>query len=102
LIKLIETPACFGTVVNLGNDEEVSINELAKRAIDLTGSTSSIRYMSYDEVYGAGFEDMQRRVPSLEKARAMIGYQPTRTLDDIINDVADESRTAPPESKMHA
>lgn len=102
LIKLIETPACFGTVVNLGNDEEVSINELAKRAIDLTSSTSKVKYMSYDEVYGAGFEDMQRRVPSLEKARAMIGYQPTRTLEDIINDVAGESRTASPESKMHA
>src|SRR5678815_5523295 len=87
LTKLIENPACFGTVVNLGNDEEVSINALAKRAIDLTGSASEVRFVSYDEVYGAGFEDMQRRVPSLEKARNLIGYQPTRTLDDIINDV---------------
>jgi len=102
LTKLIENPACFGTVVNLGNDEEVSINALAKRAIDLTGSTSEVRFVSYDEVYGAGFEDMQRRVPSLEKARNLIGYQPTRTLDDIINDVAGELRPHSPESKMHA
>jgi len=102
LTKLIENPACFGTVVNLGNDEEVSINALAKRAIDLTGSASEVRFVSYDEVYGAGFEDMQRRVPSLEKARALIGYQPTRTLDDIINDVAGEMRPHSPESKMHA
>jgi UDP-glucose 4-epimerase len=92
LTKLIETPACFGTVVNLGNGEEASINELARRAIALTGSSSTIKYVSYDEVYGAGFEDMQRRVPNLEKAKRLIGYEPTRTLDDIINDVAAEFR----------
>lgn len=90
LTKLIETPACFGQVVNLGNDEEVSINGLAERAIALTGSASQIKFVSYDEAYGEGFEDMQRRVPNLTKARRMIGYQPTRTLDDIINDVAAE------------
>ncbi|CAN5477759.1 SDR family NAD(P)-dependent oxidoreductase [soil metagenome] len=102
LTKLIETPACFGTVLNLGNSEEVSINDLAKRAIALTGSKSDMRYVSYDEVYGAGFEDMQRRVPNLEKAKRLIGYQPTRSLDDIINDVASEWRQAAPEAKMHA
>ena len=92
LTKLIETPACFGTVVNLGNSEEVSILGLAQRAIDLTGSTSEVKFISYDEAYGAGFEDMQRRVPNLEKAERLIGYQPTRTLDNIINDVAAEYR----------
>lgn len=92
LTKLIETPACFGTVVNLGNSEEVSILGLAQRAIDLTGSTSEVKFISYDEAYGAGFEDMQRRVPNLEKAERLIGYQPTRTLDSIINDVAAEYR----------
>ena len=93
LTKLIESPACFGQVVNLGNDEETSINELAKRAISICGSTSQIKYISYDEAYGAGFEDMQRRVPNLAKAARLIGYQPTRTLDDIINDVAAEYRS---------
>lgn len=102
LTKLIENPACFGTVVNLGNNEEVSINELAKRAIDLTGSSSEIRYIPYDEVYGAGFEDMQRRVPNLEKAKRLIGYQPTRTLDDIINDVAADLRKGDAASTSHA
>ena len=92
LTKLIETPACFGTVVNLGNSEEVSILGLAQRAIDLTGSTSEVKFISYDEAYGSGFEDMQRRVPNLEKAARLIGYQPTRTLDSIINDVAAEYR----------
>jgi len=102
LTKLIETPACFGTVVNLGNSEEVSIDELAKRTISLTGSTSGVKFVPYDEVYGAGFEDMQRRVPNLEKAKRLIGYQPTRTLDDIINDVAGEMYDIMPESKLHA
>jgi UDP-glucose 4-epimerase len=102
LVKLIETPACFGTVVNLGNDEENSINDLAKRAISLTGSSSEIKYVTYDEVYGEGFEDMRRRVPSLDKAERLIGYKPTRTLDDIINDVAAEFRSTASESEMHA
>lgn len=92
LIKQMENPACFGQVINLGNDEEVTIKALAERAIALTGSSSEIRYISYEDVYGDGFEDMQRRVPSLEKARQMLGYQPTRSLDDIINDVAAEAR----------
>jgi UDP-glucose 4-epimerase len=90
LVKLLETPECFGQVINLGNDEEVSIKELAERACKLTGSSSPIRYLSYAEVYGDGFEDMQRRVPSLDKARDLIAYRPTRTLNDIINDVASE------------
>ena len=92
LTKLLEDPKCFGEVVNLGSDEEVTIKQLAERAIDLANSSSELRYIPYDVAYGEGFEDMQRRVPSLEKARRMIGYQPTRTLNDIINDVAAEAR----------
>jgi UDP-glucose 4-epimerase len=100
LTRLLETPACFGQVVNLGNSDEISINELAKKAIAHTRSTSEIKYVPYSEVYGEGFEDMQRRVPSLEKASRLIGYKPTRTLDDIINDVADEMRGT--ESRLQA
>lgn len=92
LVKMIETPACFGQVINLGSDAEVTINDLAKRAIELTGSESEIRHVPYTEAYGEGFEDMRRRVPALEKARKMLGYQPTHSLDDIINDVAAEMR----------
>ena len=91
LVKLLETPACFGQVINIGNDEEVSIKDLAERACKLTNSSSEIRYLSYEEVYGDGFEDMRRRVPRLEKARKLIGFRPTRTLADIINDVAAEA-----------
>ncbi|MEO7673861.1 MAG: GDP-mannose 4,6-dehydratase, partial [Pyrinomonadaceae bacterium] len=90
LTSLLDNTACFGQVINLGNDEEVTIKELADRAISLTGSTSKIRFVPYEEAYGDGFEDMRRRVPSLEKAGRLIGYKPTRTLNDIINDVASE------------
>lgn len=93
LSKLLESPQCFGQVINLGNDEEVSILGLAEKAIELTGSKSEIRYIPYEEAYGDGFEDMRRRVPGLEKAKKLIGYQPTRSLADIINDVASEFKT---------
>ena len=92
LTKAIETPACFGQVMNIGNAEEITIKQLAEKAIKLTGSTSEIKYIPYEEAYGEGFEDMRRRVPSLEKAKRLIGYQPTRTLDEIINDVAEQFR----------
>lgn len=92
LSRLLESPHCFGQVINLGNDEEVSIKDLAEMAIAMTGSKSEIRYVSYDEAYGEGFEDMRRRVPNLEKAKRLIGYRPTRSLSDIINDVAAEFR----------
>ena len=92
LSKLLESPQCFGQVINLGNDEEVSILGLAEKAIELSGSKSEIRFIPYEEAYGDGFEDMRRRVPGLDKAKKLIGYQPTRSLTDIINDVANEFR----------
>ncbi len=92
LVKLPENPKCFGQVINIGNDEEVTIKALAEKAIAMTGSTSTIRYISYDEAYGDGFEDMQRRVPNLNKANNLIGYKPTRTLINIIEDVSEQFR----------
>ena len=94
LVKLLETAECFGQVINLGNDQEVSIMGLADRAITLTGSSSEVKFIPYEEAYGEGFEDMRRRVPNLGKAKRLVGYQPTRTLDDIINDVAAEFRAS--------
>ena len=102
LTAMMENPKCFGQVLNMGSDGEVTINALAEKAIALTSSKSTIRYVPYSEAYGEGFEDMQRRVPSLAKAKNLIGYQPTRSLDDIINDVADELRQSKSESKLHA
>lgn len=94
LVKVLETPPCFGQVINLGNSEEVSIKQLADKAIEMTGSSSEIHFVPYEEAYGEGFEDMLRRVPSLEKAKRLIGYQPTRSLETIINDVANEYKKA--------
>jgi UDP-glucose 4-epimerase len=92
LVKLPENPSCFGQVINIGNDEEVTIQQLAERAIKMTGSKSEIKYISYDEAYGEGFEDMQRRVPNLAKANKLIGFKPTRTLVNIIEDVSEQFR----------
>lgn len=92
LSKLIETRECFGKVINIGNPEEISIKGLAEKAIEMTGSSSEIEYIDYDEVYGPGFEDMKRRVPCIDRAERLIGFKPTRTLEDIINDVAAEFR----------
>ncbi|MBK9216800.1 MAG: GDP-mannose 4,6-dehydratase [Chloracidobacterium sp.] len=102
LAAALETPDCFGQVINFGSDTEVTINDLANRTIELTKSSSEIRYIPYDKVYGEGFEDMQRRVPSLEKAARLVGYQPTKSFDDIINDVAREFRSTLLESTLHA
>ncbi|MEZ5307425.1 MAG: GDP-mannose 4,6-dehydratase [Pyrinomonadaceae bacterium] len=93
LTKLIETPECFGKVINIGNPEEISIKGLAEKAIAMTGSSSEIVYVPYDEVYGEGFEDMKRRVPCIDRANELIGFKPTKTLEDIINDVASEFQT---------
>lgn len=92
LVKAIETPACFGQVMNLGNPEEITIKGLAEKILAVTGSTSTIDYIPYEIAYGEGFEDMQRRVPDIQKAKRLIGYQPTRTLDNIITDVVNEFR----------
>lgn len=93
LVKVLENTDCFGEVINLGNSEETTIRGLAEKAVEMTGSSSEIRYVPYEEVYGEGFEDMQRRVPSLEKANRLIGYKPTHTLEDIIKDVSREFST---------
>ncbi len=87
LVRLMELPEARGQVFNVGNREEVSIKELAERVISLTGSRSQIRYIPFEEAYGADFEDMQRRVPELTKIEKAIGYRPRYSLDDIIRDI---------------
>ncbi|HLX60012.1 MAG TPA: GDP-mannose 4,6-dehydratase [Planctomycetota bacterium] len=86
LAKLMLTPQARGEVVNLGTSDEVTILQLAQRVKELTRSASEIRTVPYEEAYVDGFEDMHRRVPSLEKAKRLIGYEPHRTLDDCIRD----------------
>jgi UDP-glucose 4-epimerase len=80
-----------GGIYNIGSDEEVSIEELADKIIALTGSKSKKQYISYEEAYGKEFDDMMRRVPSLEKINKVIGYKPKmsleQTLQDVISDI---------------
>jgi UDP-glucose 4-epimerase len=85
--RLVHHDAALGHVVNIGSDQEVTILQLAERVRTRVGSSSDIRFVPYDVAYRAGFEDMQRRVPDLGKARRLIGYQPSRTLDDVIDDI---------------
>jgi UDP-glucose 4-epimerase len=88
LIGLMQSNASSGQVYNIGSQEEVTILELARRVIRVTSSRSEIVFRSFEEVYGTdGFEDMQRRVPDIGKIRQAIGWQPRRTLDQIISDM---------------
>src|SRR6266571_3035338 len=94
LIALTETEAARGRAVNLGSSEQVSITGLAERVIAATGSRSGITRSSYLEAYGDGYEDMQRRVPDCTLARGLVGFEPARTLDDIIGAVIEDQLTA--------
>jgi UDP-glucose 4-epimerase len=82
---LSESPSALGQVFNIGSSEEVTIAELADRVRNRAGSNSEIKYISYDEAYEAGFEDFRRRVPSLDKIRSTIEWEPTTTLDETLD-----------------
>ena len=92
LLKLVVEPKAVGQVINIGNTEEVTIRRLAERVRELSGSSSSIKLVPYDQAYESGFEDMPRRVPDLSKAEKMIGYKPRHSLDDILIQVIDYFR----------
>lgn len=76
-----------GEIFNLGNSEEISMTDLARRVIDMTESSSQISYVPYTEAYGPGFEDMQRRIPDISKAEKWLNYRPKFGLGDILRDV---------------
>lgn len=76
-----------GEIFNIGSSQETTINELAQAIIERTDTTSGIRYVPYSDAYAPGFEDMRRRVPDTTKLRQAIGWQPTRTLTQILDDV---------------
>lgn len=81
-----------GQIYNVGSTDEISIRSLAERVIDVLDSPSTITYKPYKEIYGEDFEDMQRRVPAIDKIHTAIGWQPQRDLDTIIRDIADDVR----------
>ena len=86
-INLMNCPAAPGRVYNIGSQEEISIELLADKIIEKTGSTAGKEYISYEEAYGKPFDDMMRRAPSLERIRETIGYEPKTTLDQILTSV---------------
>ena len=76
VIKIAFSPDTIGKVMNIGNDFEISINDLAQRVISETGSKSSVVHIPYEEAYGDGFEDMERRVPNIELINQLVGWKP--------------------------
>lgn len=87
LVAVVTCDRAAGEIFNLGNTEEISINDLARKVIAATGSSSKIVHIPYTEAYGPGFEDMARRVPDICKAAEWLGYKPAHTLDEIIDSV---------------
>ena len=89
MIKLMDEPRAVGDVFNIGNDQEITINELAEKVKEMTGSSSEIEHIPYEKAYGPGFEDMERRCPNIDKIKNLIGFKPKYDLESIIQSVID-------------
>jgi UDP-glucose 4-epimerase len=92
ILTIAKTDSTIGEVYNIGGVGETTIKQLAEKIIERTKSTSAITYTPYDQAYTAGYEDMQRRVPDINKVKKAIGWSPVNTLDSIIADVAAEMK----------
>jgi UDP-glucose 4-epimerase len=100
MIALVRNPNAPGKVFNVGSDEEITILELAERVKRVTLSESRIRLIPYDQAYESGFEDMSRRIPDLSRIRHLIGYRPTKTLDEILVAISAPLRERIPVSRV--
>jgi UDP-glucose 4-epimerase len=89
-----------GDVFNVGSEEEISIRELAEKILEATGSSSTIRFIPYEEVYGDQYEDMLRRAPDTSKIRRAIGWRPHHDLNAIIKRTVEYAHEAGPESLL--
>lgn len=92
LMKLMDASDTNGEVYNIGSTMKTSMEELAKRVIARTGSTSEIVFVPYEKAYGEGYEDMRHREPCLKKIHDAIGYDPKTTLDQILDNVIEDMR----------
>ena len=92
VISLMDVPEAAGRVYNIGSTEEISIEALADKIIEMTGSQSEKRFISYEEAYGRSFDDMMRRVPSLDRVRETVGFKPKTTLKETLNHIIREKR----------
>jgi UDP-glucose 4-epimerase len=88
LLLVMDSDKAVGEVFNVGNNQQSSIMELAKKVIEITASSSKIEKIAYKDAYPDGFEDMQRRVPDISKIKRVLGWTPEINLDQIIKDIA--------------
>jgi UDP-glucose 4-epimerase len=89
MTRLMEEPKAEGDIFNIGNNVEVTINDLAQKVREMAGSDSKIEHIPYEKAYGPGFEDMERRCPNIEKIGKLIGFEPSYDLEAIIQSVID-------------
>lgn len=87
IIRLVDTPAAQGSVYNIGSDEPVSIRDLANEIIQRIDPRIAVQYLAYRDAYGDDFEDVRRRVPDVSRLAATIGFKPTMTLGEILDDI---------------
>ena len=92
VVKVAFSKNTVGKVINIGNDFEISINGLATKIIDETRSASEIVYIPYEQAYGEGFEDMERRVPNIDLIKHLVGWSPQRDLSSMISDISAEMK----------
>jgi len=92
MVALIDEPRAIGQVFNIGNGHEITIRALAEKIKHMTGSASEIVMVPYDKAYEAGFEDMPRRVPDINRIQALVGYRPTVELDETLKRVIEHFR----------
>ena len=92
MIALSADSKSYGHVYNIGSTEEISINDLAARIKELTGSRSEIQYIPYEQAYSQAFDDLRRRVPSLEKIHKRVGYKPSTSLEQTLKIIIDSIR----------
>ena len=88
LLLVMDSEKAVGEVFNVGNNQQITIMELAKKVIELTGASSNIEKIAYEKAYPEGFEDMQRRVPDISKIKKVLGWTPEINLDQIVKDIA--------------
>jgi UDP-glucose 4-epimerase len=100
LAGLMDEPAASGEIYNVGSQERVSIIGLAERVLTATASRSELVYVPYESVYGRGIEDMVHRIPSTAKVHGVIGWKPSRSLDETLADVIEHVRAAPEPSRV--
>ena len=94
LVGLVNEERAVGQVFNIGSTEEITIRQLAERVRERVDPGLEVRYIPYSEAYAEGFEDMRRRVPSIDKIHEYIGYEPTRNIDSILDELIDHYRSA--------